>query len=108
MKLPNFGSRPCRDGRDELSNWWAREFAAGVRSGLVHGVPMLKTSSICFVLIIASGWPASGVYGAPAGSADISVREAAGIRRNNYPVSSRVPLAKGELKDPSAVRLLLN
>ena len=69
---------------------------------------MLKTSSICFVVIIASGWLTSGAYGAPAGSADISVREAAGIRRNNYPVSGLVPVARGELKDPSAVRLLLN
>src|SRR5260221_457059 len=81
---------------------------AEFRSGLGHGVPMLKTSSICFVLLIASGWPSSGVYGAPAGRADLSVREAAGIRRNAYPVSGRVPFAKGELKDPSAVRLLLN
>src|SRR5258708_40269760 len=69
---------------------------------------MLKTSSICFVLIIALSWPTSGVYGAPAGNADLSVREATGIRRNAYPVSGRVPFAKGELKDPSAVRLLLN
>src|SRR5258708_34586076 len=74
----------------------------------LDGVPMLKTSSICFVLVIASSWPTSGVYGAPAGSADLSVREAAGIRRNAYPVSGRVPFAKGELKDASAVRLLLN
>src|SRR5258708_17736320 len=74
----------------------------------LDGVPMLKTSSICFVLVIASSWPTSGVYGAPAGSADLSVREATGIRRNAYPVSGLVPFAKGELKDPSAVRLLLN
>src|SRR6478609_10798314 len=69
---------------------------------------MLKPSSICFVLIIASIWLTSGVYGAPAGSVSLSVTEAAGIRRNTYPVSGRVPFAKGELKDASAVRLLLN
>src|SRR5258706_13122105 len=69
---------------------------------------MLKTSTMCFVLIIASAWPTSGVYGAPAGSAGLSVREAAGIRRNAYPVSGRVPFAKRELKDPSVIRLLLN
>jgi hypothetical protein len=69
---------------------------------------MLKPSSICFVLIIASIWLTSGVYGAPAGSVSLSVTEAAGIRRNAYPVSGRVPFAKGELKDASAVRLLLN
>ena len=69
---------------------------------------MLKTSTMCFVLIIAAAWPTSGVYGASPGSAEISVREAAGIRRNAYPVSGRVAFAKGELKDASAVRLLLN
>src|SRR5258708_20297739 len=74
----------------------------------LDGVPMLKTSSICIVLIIALGWLTSGVYGAPAGSADLSVREAAGIRRNAYPVSGRVAFAKGELKDPSAFRMMFN
>src|SRR5262249_6253292 len=46
--------------------------------------------------------------GAPAGRAELSVTEAAGIRRNAYPVSGKIPLMQGELKDPSAVRLLLN
>ena len=69
---------------------------------------MLRTSSICVGFIIAYGCLTSGAYGAAAGSADISVMEAAGIRRNAYPVSGRIPLKPGELKDPSAVRLLLD
>jgi len=68
---------------------------------------MLRTFSICFVLIIAT-WLTSGAYGALAGSAELSVREVTGIRRNAYPVSGQVLLKQGELKDPSAVRLLLN
>src|SRR5258707_13285672 len=37
-----------------------------------------------------------------------SLGRAFGIRRNAYPVSGRIPVTIGELKDPSAVRLLLN
>src|SRR5262249_13124811 len=55
----------------------------------------------------AFGW-ASDVYGAPAGTSNISVREAAGIRRNAYPVNGQVTVARGVLTDASRVRLVLN
>lgn len=69
---------------------------------------MKKTSWMYCVLIIVSSCLTSSAYGAPAASAGLSVMEAAGIRRNAYPVSGRIPFTIGELKDPSAVRLLLN
>jgi hypothetical protein len=69
---------------------------------------MLKTSSMCCVLIVVSSCLTSSAYGAAGGSAGLSVMETAGIRRNAYPASGRIPLTMGELKDPSAVRLLLN
>ena len=38
----------------------------------------------------------------------LQVKESAGIRRFAYPVSARVPFARGVLKSTSNVRLLLN
>ncbi len=69
---------------------------------------MLRLPRLCLVALASYGWLTNGVYGAPAGSADLSVRETAGIRRTNYPVNALVPLARGTLSDPSHVRLLLN
>jgi|SRR5579884_3598180 len=39
-------------------------------------------------------------------SVNVRVKETAGIRRSGYPVSARVPLPKGELKDVAHVRLM--
>jgi len=69
---------------------------------------MRKTSWIFLVSIAACGGATSDVYGAPAGSADVSVRETAGIRRNAYPVNGHVAIAKGLLSDSSRVRLVFN
>jgi len=44
---------------------------------------------------------------APAG-VNLHVKETAGIRRNTFPVNARVPFARGVLKDPAFVRLMLN
>jgi hypothetical protein len=41
-------------------------------------------------------------------SVGLQVKETAGIRRTNYPVSAHVPFAQGALKDASNVRLTLN
>src|SRR5689334_7620858 len=71
-------------------------------------VPMLRLPWLSLVALVAVCCLADGVYGAPAGSADLSVRETAGIRRNNYPVNAVVPLARGALNDPAQVRLLSN
>src|SRR5262249_3304590 len=79
-------------------------------AGQLHleGVPMLKLTRLCLVALLSYGWLTNVIYGAPVASADLSVRETAGIRRNNYPVNVLVPVAKGTLKDPSQVRLLSN
>jgi len=69
---------------------------------------MLRLPCLCLVALVSYGWLTSPVYAAPAGSGDISVRETAGIRRNNYPVNALVPVARGTLNDPSRVRLLSN
>jgi len=69
---------------------------------------MLKLTRLCLVALLSYGWLTNVIYGAPVASADLSVRETAGIRRNNYPVNVLVPVAKGTLKDPSQVRLLSN
>lgn len=69
---------------------------------------MLSLPRLCLLALVSYGWLTNGVYGAPAGSSDLSVRETAGIRRTNYPVNALVPLAKGTLNDPSHVRLLSN
>lgn len=69
---------------------------------------MLRLPRLCLVALVSYGWLTNGGYGASAGSADLSVRETAGIRRTNYPVNALVPLAKGTLNDPAHVRLLLN
>lgn len=69
---------------------------------------MLRLPRLCLVALVSYGWLTNGVYGASVGSADFSVRETAGIRRNNYPVNAPVPLAKGTLDDLAHVRLLLN
>jgi hypothetical protein len=41
-------------------------------------------------------------------SISLQVKETAGIRRNNYPVTAHVPFAQGALKGASNVRLMLN
>ena len=69
---------------------------------------MPKPAWIFLLSIAACGWPITDAYSAPAGSADLSVRETAGIRRNAYPVIGRVTVASGALADPSRVRLMFN
>src|SRR5690349_15577411 len=69
---------------------------------------MMKLSQMFIVVIAAYGWATSDAYAAPSGSADISVREAAGIRRNAYPVDGHVAIARGVLTDPLRVRLMFN
>jgi hypothetical protein len=69
---------------------------------------MLRLSRAGLVVLASYGWLTDVAYGAAAGSADLSVRDTAGIRRTNYPVNALVPVANGTLSDPSQVRVLLN
>src|SRR5436189_4537301 len=70
------------------------------------GGPMRRVSTaFAAVLGILIG-TAVALAQAP-GAINLHVKESAGIRRSAYPVNGRVPFAKGALKDPSHVRLML-
>ena len=68
----------------------------------------MRRYGLCVLALIACGSLENGVYAATAGRAELSVREATGIRRNNYPVDALVPIARGALTDPAHVRVLSN
>ncbi len=65
----------------------------------------MRRAALLSMLVVLSSLNLSGQA---ANGVAIHVKESAGIRRSGYPVNARVPFAKGTLKDPAHVRLMLN
>ena len=63
---------------------------------------------LCIVALLVCLASPGGASAQTAETANIHVKETAGIRRSGYPVSARVPLAKGTLIDPAHAKLMLN
>ena len=64
----------------------------------------MKRACVVFLLLLTVAVPAQS----PPAAIAVHVRESGGIRRNQFPVSARVPFPRGALKDPSAVKLVSN
>jgi hypothetical protein len=73
------------------------------------GIMRLMRSSALLVVAAALGAGVSGLLAQPAPATRVfHVRETAGIRRTEYPVTARIPLPKGALRDPTQARILTN